>query len=96
MDLVSLRKYVEENTEPGPNPILDLQKGKILEMWDGLETEGKCKPFASVCGVIVIAISDIIDRFRTSSEEIQSKLHRYRVGSRSFYIGGTWVILWQR
>ncbi|KFZ23619.1 hypothetical protein V502_01902 [Pseudogymnoascus sp. VKM F-4520 (FW-2644)] len=41
MDLVSLRKYVEENTEPGPNPILDLQKGKILEMWDGLETEVK-------------------------------------------------------
>ncbi|KAG6037556.1 hypothetical protein E4U41_004927 [Claviceps citrina] len=39
MDLVSLRKYIEENTEPGPNPILDLQKGNILEMWDELDKE---------------------------------------------------------
>ncbi|PHH90286.1 hypothetical protein CDD83_4087 [Cordyceps sp. RAO-2017] len=41
MDLVSLRKYIEENTEPGPNPILELQKGNILEAWSDLETEVK-------------------------------------------------------
>ncbi|KAG8426307.1 hypothetical protein J3459_008221 [Metarhizium acridum] len=39
MDLVSLRKYVEENTTPGPGPILDLQKGNILEKWEDLDKE---------------------------------------------------------
>lgn len=43
MDLISLRKYIEENTEPGPNPILNLQKGTILEMWEELDREGECK-----------------------------------------------------
>ncbi|EFY95153.1 hypothetical protein X797_010136 [Metarhizium robertsii] len=39
MDLISLRKYVEENTTPGPSPILDLQKGNILEKWEDLDKE---------------------------------------------------------
>ncbi|KID85266.1 hypothetical protein MGU_07504 [Metarhizium guizhouense ARSEF 977] len=39
MDLISLRKYVEENTTPGPSPILDLQKGNILEKWEDLDRE---------------------------------------------------------
>ncbi|KID73998.1 uncharacterized protein G6M90_00g032600 [Metarhizium brunneum] len=39
MDLISLRKYVEENTSPGPSPILDLQKGNILEKWEDLDKE---------------------------------------------------------
>ncbi|EFY92564.1 hypothetical protein MAC_01530 [Metarhizium acridum CQMa 102] len=41
MDLVSLRKYVEENTTPGPGPILDLQKGNILEKWEDLDKEAR-------------------------------------------------------
>lgn len=40
-DLISLRKYIEENTEPGPNPILNLQKGNIVEMWEELDREVK-------------------------------------------------------
>lgn len=43
MDLISLRKYVEENTTPGPSPILDLQKGNILEKWEDLDKEGECR-----------------------------------------------------
>uniref|UniRef100_A0A1Y1N564 Uncharacterized protein n=1 Tax=Photinus pyralis TaxID=7054 RepID=A0A1Y1N564_PHOPY len=39
MDLISLRKYVEENTTPGPSPILDIQKGNILEKWEDLDKE---------------------------------------------------------
>ncbi|KID96016.1 hypothetical protein MAJ_08011, partial [Metarhizium majus ARSEF 297] len=39
MDLISLRKYVEENTTPGPSPILDIQKGNILEKWGDLDRE---------------------------------------------------------
>ncbi|KHN97470.1 uncharacterized protein MAM_04485 [Metarhizium album ARSEF 1941] len=39
MDLIDLRKYVEENTSPGPGPILDLQKGNILEKWEDLDKE---------------------------------------------------------
>ncbi|KAG5982020.1 hypothetical protein E4U55_002410 [Claviceps digitariae] len=41
MDLVFLRDYVEEDTSPGIGPILDLQKGNILEMWEELEKEAK-------------------------------------------------------
>ncbi|KAL6834910.1 hypothetical protein V8C40DRAFT_233086 [Trichoderma camerunense] len=38
-DLTALSTYVAEHTQPGPGPLLDLQKNKLLEMWSDLATE---------------------------------------------------------
>ncbi|KAL7948625.1 hypothetical protein V8C42DRAFT_315021 [Trichoderma barbatum] len=38
-DLTALSTYVAEHTEPGPGPLLNLQKNKLLEMWSDLATE---------------------------------------------------------
>lgn len=68
MDLVGLRRYVEENTKPAPGAILNLRKWNILESWEILETTGKC---GTLCGAIVIGVSrEIADGVCTSSEEI--------------------------
>ncbi|KAH0496432.1 hypothetical protein TgHK011_003793 [Trichoderma gracile] len=56
-DLTALSDYVTEHTEPGPGPLLNLEKAELLEMWKNLETEGtnaRSKPplnhDAVVCG----------------------------------------------
>ncbi|KAK5994344.1 hypothetical protein PT974_04818 [Cladobotryum mycophilum] len=38
-DLTALSDFVAEHTEPGPGPLLNLQKNKLLEMWSNLATE---------------------------------------------------------
>ncbi|OTA07034.1 hypothetical protein A9Z42_0078390 [Trichoderma parareesei] len=38
-DLTALSDYVTEHTEPGPGPLLNLEKAALLEMWKNLETE---------------------------------------------------------
>ncbi|PNP49638.1 hypothetical protein THARTR1_09649 [Trichoderma harzianum] len=38
-DLTALSTYVAENTEPGPGPLLNLHKNKLLEMWSDLASE---------------------------------------------------------
>ncbi|KAK1237730.1 hypothetical protein MKX07_003566 [Trichoderma sp. CBMAI-0711] len=38
-DLTALSDYVAEHTEPGPGPLLNLEKAALLEMWKDLETE---------------------------------------------------------
>ncbi|QYS94603.1 hypothetical protein H0G86_001932 [Trichoderma simmonsii] len=43
-DLTALSTYVAEHTKPGPGPLLDLQKNKLLEMWSDLATEGMRRP----------------------------------------------------
>ncbi|KAL7954362.1 hypothetical protein V8C34DRAFT_317325 [Trichoderma compactum] len=40
-DLTALSTYVAENTDPGPGPLLNLHKNKLLEMWSDLATEAK-------------------------------------------------------
>ncbi|ETS02061.1 hypothetical protein M419DRAFT_35303 [Trichoderma reesei RUT C-30] len=38
-DLTALSDYVAEHMEPGPGPLLNLEKAALLEMWKNLETE---------------------------------------------------------
>ncbi|KAL6881744.1 hypothetical protein HDV57DRAFT_517623 [Trichoderma longibrachiatum] len=39
-DLTALSDYVAEHTEPGPGPLLNLEKATLLEMWSNLGVEG--------------------------------------------------------
>ena len=39
-DLTALSDYVDVHREPGPGPLLDLEKATLLEMWDTLGSEG--------------------------------------------------------
>lgn len=69
VDLKDVKKSLEDDTDPEPSPILDLNEANILELWDHLAEQGESRPFGFEGRAITILFSS----------GVQSKLYHHLV-----------------